>query len=60
MLLLPPGHKKVKPNQHPFMAKIQSRINKVSNLMEQIFYIVNCDLIVTDANKGIMDYELNR
>ena len=40
------------------MAKIQSRIEKVSNLMEEIFDIANCDLIVMDTNKGIMDYEL--
>ena len=60
MPLPPPGCKKVKPNKHPFMAKLQSHINKVNILLEQIFDIANCDLIVTDANKGIMDYELNR
>ena len=60
MPLPPPGRKKVKPNQHPFMAKIQSCINKVSNLMEQIFDIANCNLIVMDANKGIIDYKLNQ
>ena len=28
--------------------------------MEQIFDIANCDLIVMDANKGIIDYKLNQ
>ena len=60
MPLPPSGRKKVKPNKHLFMAKLQSCINKVNVLLEQIFDIANCDLIVTDANKGIMDYELNR
>ena len=59
MPLPPPGCESVKPNQHPFMAKLHSHIKKVNILMEQIFEIANCDLIVTDANKGIMDYELN-
>ena len=59
MPLPPPGCKKVKPNKHSFMVKLQSHINKVNILMEQIFNIANCDLIITDANKGIMDYELN-
>ena len=59
MPLPPPGCKKVKPNKYLFMVKLQSCINKVNILMGQIFNIANCDLIVMDANKGIMDCELN-
>ena len=28
-------------------------------LMEEIFEITNCDLVITDVNKGVMDYEMN-
>ena len=60
MPLPPPGRKKTKTLQHPFMSKLQSRIKKVNVLMEQIFENANCDLVITDVNKGVMDYEMNR
>ena len=60
MPLPPPGHKTNKTPEHPFMCRLKSKINKVNILMEQIFEIANCDLVVTDINKGVMDYEMNR
>ena len=60
MPLPPSGRKTNKTPEHPFMCRLKSKINKVNILMEQIFEITNCDLVVMNINKGVMDYEMNR
>ena len=63
MPLPPRKKKKGKLNRrfksHPYMIKLQLKIAKMHKLMNQIYNVANCDMIVLDAASGNLDFKLN-
>ena len=46
-------------DQHPYVIKLNTKLYKLSTLMNKIYEIADSNLILTDARTGLNDYSMN-
>ena len=60
---LPPRNRtrsrKARQNRHPYIVKIEGRIEKLDKMVVKICELADCDLVVSDAITGLNDYSMN-
>ena len=61
---LPPPKKKWKDqamfqDEHPYVIKLDLKLNKLSKHLDSIYKVADCDLILMDAKTGLNDFSAN-